>query len=110
MVVQIDVTYVPVNQEGIVATDDFLNAIKDDTILVTLMTANNESGALQPVKEVADICRKKGILFHTDAAQAVGKVSISLDDIGIGNGVDMVTIVGHKVSFSINFVSLFSLI
>ena len=77
--------------------DDFLNAMRDDTILVTLMTANNESGSLQPVKEVADLCRMKGILFHTDAAQAVGKVSISFDDSGIGSGVDMVTIVGHKV-------------
>ena len=81
----------------------------NETILVTLMLANNESGSLQPVREVALACREKGVLFHTDAAQAIGKVNLSMEmdegEIndngtliyeGIGPGVDMVTIVGHK--------------
>jgi cysteine desulfurase len=69
-------------------------AIRDDTVLVTLMLANNESGALQPVKEVAVACRERGILMHTDAAQALGKVSCRLEDIGHP---DMVSLVGHKI-------------
>jgi len=100
-----DVTFVPVNNEGIVSAQDMINAIRpNQTILVTLMLANNESGALQPVRDVSTHCRKHGILFHTDAAQAAGKVSLSLEDDdenngggGIGSGVDMVTIVGHKM-------------
>jgi cysteine desulfurase len=64
----IDVTRVPVDTEGIVSADDVIKAITPDTVLVTLMLANNESGALQPVKEVAEECRRRGILFHTDAA------------------------------------------
>lgn len=64
------------------------------SVLVTLMLANNETGALQPVKEVSEYCRRKQILFHTDAAQAVGKVSVHLSKIGYP---DMVTIVGHKI-------------
>jgi cysteine desulfurase len=64
----IDVTRVPVDTEGIVSADDVIKAITSDTVLVTLMLANNESGALQPVKQVAEECRRRGILFHTDAA------------------------------------------
>ncbi len=92
----ITVTYVPVNEEGCVTHEDMIAAITKHTVLVTLMLANNESGALQPVKSVAEYCKNHNILFHTDAAQAVGKVSISLDETGIGDGVDMITIVGHK--------------
>ena len=95
---EITVTYVPVNEEGIVSAKEVINAIRDETVLVTVMLANNESGAIQPVKDIAPYCRKRGILFHTDAAQAAGKVSISLDEHGISD-VDMVTIVGHKVRF-----------
>lgn len=91
----ITVTYVPVNREGIVSARQVIKAITSETVLVTIMLANNESGALQPVKDIAPYCRKRGILFHTDAAQAVGKVSLALDDKGISD-VDMVTIVGHK--------------
>ena len=90
----IDVTYVPVDTDGCVSATDMIDAIREDTILVTLMLANNESGALQPVKEVAAECRKRGVLFHTDAAQAVGKVSIQLQDLGYP---DMISIVGHKL-------------
>jgi cysteine desulfurase len=65
---KINVTRVPVDTEGIVSADDVIKAITLDTVLVTLMLANNESGALQPVKEVAEECRRRGVLFHTDAA------------------------------------------
>ena len=88
------VTRVPVDTEGRVSANDIIDAITDDTVLVTLMLANNESGALQPVKEVAEECRKRGVLCHTDAAQAAGKVSVHLKDMG---NPDMVTIVGHKI-------------
>eukprot|EP00536_Pseudo-nitzschia_multiseries_P017507 jgi/Psemu1/299487/fgenesh1_pm.1592_\ len=91
---EIRVTRVPVDKEGRVAAGDVLSAISDDTVLVTLMLANNESGALQPVREVAEECRRRGILVHTDAAQAAGKVSVRLRDTGCP---DMVTIVGHKI-------------
>jgi len=92
--VGVSVTRVPVDTEGRVSAKDVVDAITPDTVLVTLMLANNESGALQPVKEVAEECRRRGILFHTDAAQAAGKVSTRLDDMG---DPDMVTIVGHKI-------------
>jgi len=93
---EVSVTYVPVNEEGIVSARRVIQAITNETVLVTVMLANNESGALQPIKDIAPFCRKHGILFHTDAAQAVGKVSIALDAKGISPDVDMVTIVGHK--------------
>jgi cysteine desulfurase len=90
----IEVTRVPVGPDGRVAAHDMIAAIRPNTILVTLMLANNESGALQPVKEVSEACRKRNILFHTDAAQAAGKISVCLADMGHP---DMVTLVGHKI-------------
>jgi cysteine desulfurase len=91
---RIDVTYVPVDKEGRVSATDMIAALTEKTILVTLMLANNESGALQPVPEVSRACRQRGILFHTDAAQAAGKVSVQLNALG---NPDMVTLVGHKI-------------
>jgi cysteine desulfurase len=89
------VTYVPVDTDGRVSAKDMIAAMQpDQTILVTLMLANNESGALQPVQQVARACRERGILMHTDAAQAAGKVSVSLEDLGQP---DMVALVGHKL-------------
>jgi cysteine desulfurase len=91
----IEVTYVPVQPDGRVVAADMIAALTPHTILVTLMLANNESGALQPVKEVAQACRQRGILMHTDAAQAAGKVSIAvLSDLG---DADLVSVVGHKL-------------
>ena len=91
-----DVTYVPVQTDGRVLASDVIAAIRpEQTILVTLMLANNETGALQPVSEVAQHCRQMGILFHTDAAQAAGKVSVNLHH-ALGNA-DLVTLVGHKL-------------
>jgi cysteine desulfurase len=95
MIPKIAVTEVPVDECGVVSTNDVINAIQDNTVLVTIMTANNEVGSLQPVFELAEICRQEEILFHTDAAQAVGKVDLhGLADKTIG--ADMITIVGHK--------------
>jgi cysteine desulfurase len=90
----VTVTYVPVDTEGRVSSKDVLAALTPNTILVTLMLANNESGALQPVKEVAMECRKRGILMHTDAAQAAGKVSCQIQDLGCP---DLISVVGHKL-------------
>lgn len=88
------VSYVPVGTDGRVSKKDVISALTPDTILVTLMLANNESGALQPVNEVSKECRKRGILIHTDAAQAAGKVSCEVEDLGFP---DMISIVGHKL-------------
>jgi cysteine desulfurase len=90
----IETTYVKVDEEGIVSATDIISAVKSNTCLVTLMLANNESGAIMPVCEVARFCRSRGILFHTDAAQAVGKIDVSLEH-QLGDA-DMVTLVGHK--------------
>ena len=90
----ITVTYIPVKQDGCIKAENAISALRDETILVTLMLANNESGALQPVKEVSKVCRERGILMHTDAAQALGKVSCFLEDLG---DPDMVSLVGHKI-------------
>ncbi|KAG7368898.1 selenocysteine lyase [Nitzschia inconspicua] len=90
----IDVTYVPVDTEGRVSAEEMIAALRENTVLVTLMLANNESGALQPVAEVSRVCRQRGILFHTDAAQAAGKVSCHIHAIG---DPDMISIVGHKI-------------
>ena len=92
---KIKVTHVPVNSEGIVSTKDVVNAIRANTALVTVMTANNEVGSIQPVFEIAMACRQRNILFHTDSAQAVGKIDLR----GLAHpscGADMITLVGHK--------------
>jgi cysteine desulfurase len=91
---QIKVTLVPVQPNGRVLVDEVKKAIRPSTVLVTLMLANNESGAIMPVREIAHHCRKLNILFHTDAAQAAGKISLQLADVGHP---DMMTIVGHKM-------------
>ena len=90
-----NVTYVPVQTDGRVKAADVIAAINPQTILVTLMLANNEVGALQPVAAVSQYCRQHHLLFHTDAAQAAGKVSVDLTD-ALGDA-DMVTLVGHKL-------------
>ena len=90
---EIEVSWVPVNQECSVSAQDIEAAIKPTTVLVTLIYAQNEIGSLNPVKEVSQMCRERQILFHTDAAQSVGKVPMDLDSLGLPS---MVTIVGHK--------------
>lgn len=90
----VKVTYVPVQNDGRVLASDVIDALTENTVLVTIMLANNESGALQPVKEISTECRRRGILVHTDAAQATGKTSCAVSDLGYP---DMITIVGHKM-------------
>jgi cysteine desulfurase len=87
------VTYLPVQKDGRISLDELRAAITDKTILITIMTANNEIGVLQPVAEIGAIAKEKGILFHTDAVQAAGKIPFSVND----NKVDLASISAHKM-------------
>jgi len=87
------VTYLPVKQDGLVDLDQLRDAITDKTILVSIMYANNEIGVLQPIAEIGKICKEKGILFHTDAVQAVGKVPVNV----IADNVDLLSLSAHKM-------------
>ena len=86
------VTYLPVDRDGLLKLADLENAITDETAAVSLMWANNETGALFPVKEIAEICRSRGVLYHCDAVQAAGKIEIDVRKIPI----DYVSLTGHK--------------
>ncbi len=86
------VTYLPVDEDGLISLDDLKNAITDETILITIMTANNEIGTIQPIKEIGAIAKEKGVYFHTDAVQAIGSVKIDVKDMNI----DMLSLSGHK--------------
>ena len=86
------VTWLPVDGTGLVDPDDLRHAITTDTVLVTLMHANNETGTIQPIAECAAITREHGVRFHTDAAQSVGKIPTRVDDLGV----DLLTMAGHK--------------
>ena len=85
------VVFAPVLSNGIVDMDFLRREIDDDTILVSVMTVNNEIGTIQPIKEISKLCREHGVLFHTDAAQAVGKIEVNAGD------VDLMSISGHKI-------------
>ena len=87
------VSYLPVQKDGLVDLDELKNAMTDKTILVTIMAANNEIGVLQPWAEIGKLCRERGIIFHTDATQAVGKVPIDV----IKQNVDVMSISAHKM-------------
>ncbi|MGH7394523.1 MAG: IscS subfamily cysteine desulfurase [Candidatus Methylomirabilales bacterium] len=87
------VTYLPVDKAGLVDPMAVEEAITDKTILVTIMYANNEIGVLQPVKEIGTICRQKGIVFHSDAVQAVGKIPARVDDLNV----DFMSLTAHKM-------------
>jgi len=89
----LDVTFIPVDQYGQVDPDEVRKAIRKDTVLITVMHANNETGTIQPISDIGAIAREYGILFHTDAAQAVGKIETKVDDLGV----DFLTIAGHKL-------------
>lgn len=86
------VTYLPVDQDGLVSVEDVKNAICDDTVLITIMTANNEIGTIQPIAEIGKLAREKGILFHTDAVQAVGAIPVNVNEMNV----DMLSLSGHK--------------
>lgn len=87
------VTYLPVLSDGLVDLDVLRSAIRPDTILVSIMAANNEIGVLQPLAEIGKICKQNEILFHTDAAQAIGKISLDVDSLNI----DLMSLTAHKV-------------
>lgn len=88
-----DVTYLPVDKYGMVSPEDVENAIRDDTILITIMHANNEIGTVEPIEEIAKIARENEIVFHTDAVQSVGKIPVNVKRIGM----DMLSISAHKI-------------
>src|SRR5450631_1042004 len=87
------VTYLPVQKDGRISLDDLKRAMDDKTILVTIMTANNEIGVLQPIREIGALCHERGVLFHTDAVQAIGKVPFNV----IQDNVDLASITAHKL-------------
>lgn len=87
-----EITLLDVPENGVVNVEDVENAIREDTALVTIMFANNEIGTLQPIKEIGAVCKKHGVVFHTDAVQAAGHVKIDVNELNI----DMLSISGHK--------------
>ena len=87
------VTYLPVKGDGLIDLDELERAMDSGTILVSIMYANNEIGVVQPVKEIGELCHKKGVIFHTDAVQAVGKIPVNV----ITDNIDVLSFSGHKV-------------
>ncbi len=88
-----EVTYLPVAENGLINLDDLRAAITDKTVLVSVMAVNNEIGVIQPLKEIGAICRENKVFFHTDAAQAAGKIPLDVDEMNI----DLMSISGHKI-------------
>src|SRR6266699_4028975 len=87
------ITYVPVDATGLVSPADVEAAIDEQNVLITIMHANNETGTLQPLAEIAEIAHRHGVLVHTDAAQSVGKIPARVDELGV----DLLTVAGHKL-------------
>jgi len=87
------ITFLPVGKNGLIDLAELENAITDQTCLVSIMAINNEIGVIQPLKEIGALCRKKGVFFHTDAAQAFGKIPLNVDELNI----DLMSISGHKI-------------
>ena len=88
-----DVTYLGVKSNGLIDLEELRNAVREDTAIVSIMAVNNEIGVVQPLKEAAAICKENKVFFHTDAAQAVGKIKVDVSDIGI----DLMSISAHKI-------------
>ncbi len=88
-----EITYLPVDENGLVSVADLEAALTSRTILVSIMLANNEVGSVQPIAEMAAIARARGIAFHTDCAQAVGKIPVRVDELGV----DLLSVAGHKL-------------
>ncbi|MFH1706271.1 MAG: cysteine desulfurase family protein [Patescibacteria group bacterium] len=87
------VTYLPVDKFGLVNSEDLVKALTKETILVSIMHANNEIGTIEPIKEIGALCRRRGVFFHTDAAQTFGKIPIDI----AGMNIDMLTASSHKI-------------
>ncbi|MCE9567038.1 MAG: IscS subfamily cysteine desulfurase [Planctomycetes bacterium] len=87
------VTYLPVDKFGLVNADQIREALTDKTVLVSIMAANNEIGTVQPIKAIGKLCKEKGVLFHTDAVQVVGKMPVDVEDMGI----DLLSLTAHKL-------------
>src|SRR4051794_7254271 len=87
------VTYLPLQADGLIDLDMLKESFTDKTILVTLMYANNEIGVLQPIDEIGNMCRERGVLFHTDAVQAIGKIPVNVNK----SNIDLMSITGHKL-------------
>lgn len=88
-----DITYLDVTPEGVIDIKELENAIREDTILISIMYVNNEIGTIEPIKEIAEIAHKHNIIFHTDAVQAIGEIRINAEEMGI----DCMSISGHKI-------------
>ncbi len=88
-----EVTYVSVDSDGIIDMDEFEKAIRDDTILISVMHANNEIGTIQPISDISKLTKEKGIYLHTDAVQSFGKIAVNVDELGV----DMLSISSHKI-------------
>ena len=89
-----EVTYLPVGESGIIDLEDLENAIKDSTILITIMHSNNEIGSIQPTKEIGEIAKKHNVLFHSDAVQSAGKIPVDVKD----QNIDLLSISAHKIN------------
>ena len=88
-----EVTYLPVDRTGRINIDDLRQSVTKNTVLVSIMAANNEIGTIQPIREIGSVCRERGVVFHCDASQAVAKIPVNMDD----NCIDLLTISSHKL-------------
>jgi len=89
-----EVTYLTVSSDGLIDLNELKSVLRDDTILVSVMLANNETGVIQPIKEIAELAHSFGALFMSDATQAVGKIAVNVDELGI----DLLCLSGHKLN------------